>query len=194
MAVCLALDWSTSRLSVAVKRGEDIISETLQTHRFQVAEALQIVEQVLYSAGVRAGEVEEIRVGRGPGNTTGIRQSLAAAIGISSPGNLPLRAVSSGTLIASGPEWREKQGWILGDARRGMWWGASFPAAPLQWELKTPEDWKEEVAGSLVLSSEASRLTGIEAVEAFPSAEVLLQLELEQLQDPAEPLYLHPAV
>ncbi|MGA0333884.1 MAG: tRNA threonylcarbamoyladenosine biosynthesis protein TsaB [Kiritimatiellia bacterium] len=189
----LALEWSSSRISVAARWEEGHRQEILDLKRFQAEVALPMLESFLSEIP----EPTELRVGRGPGNYSGIRQALAWSFGYCAPGELSLRAVSSGQAQA-----RRIAGScpapfaVLGDARRGMWWGQIFGAEPDVWRLQTPKEWVGEIGKMPVFSQEAERLQGggLDLWEDFPLADDLLDLpDSVSAEDPV-PLYLHPPV
>ena len=193
MSIRLALEWSSPRISAAVEVEGTVYSRTSDLTWFRMPDALTLVEDVFREGGVEAGDLTEILIGRGPGNYTGVRQALALAMGMAAPGRLPVRCTSSGRVLASSVN--DPDGfWILGDARRGLWWGAKFPAESPDWQLHCPEHWKKVLGSVPVYSGEPKRLEGIQAVEQYPDAASLFDLPPGTLTDPLEPLYLHPAV
>jgi tRNA A37 threonylcarbamoyladenosine modification protein TsaB len=174
--------------------GGDVTVRSEEHSRFSAPAALDLLTDTLRESDCAPARITEIRIGRGPGNYTGIRQSIAVAIGLSLPESTPILAVNSGTLI-SAPADAAAGYWVLGDARRGLWWGGRFPVSGLpEWTLKTPEAWMKDLQRDVVLSSEADRLHGLKVQQGFPSVQVLLDLRDSQLTEAAEPLYLHQAV
>jgi len=194
MNVRLGLEWSTSRVSVAVEKESTVIARSLDLPRFRAPDALGLLMTVLKEAETTAGELTEIRVGRGPGNYTGVRQALAVAIGLSQPDALPVRAVNSGTVLVSGLSSGGEKIRVMGDARRGLWWGAEFPSTNPEWILRPPNEWTAEPQASRLVSSEADRLSPLHVEPAYPSASDLFVLNEDQLNECAVPLYLHQAV
>lgn len=192
--VCLALEWSSPLLSVGVSMGKEIVTKDISLQRFRMPEALALLDVLFDETGIEPEKLTEVRVGRGPGNYSGVRQAISAALGLAAPGGVNVLAVSSGTLLAKAlPEHDEF--WVLGDARRGHWWGACFPAEDgPQWDIQPPDVWKQRTGSLPVYSSESERLHGLEAQAMFPHAKDLLRLPVEQVAEPAEPLYLHPPV
>lgn len=185
----LAVEWSSTRLSVAMG-GEE---RSLEVSRFKAEEALPFLEEFLKGHP----QPSEIRVGRGPGNYSGIRQSLAWAFGYTAPGGIRLRTCASGQAQACRLQATVDAPFaILGDARRGVWWGAVFPASAAEWRLQTPEAWAAELKGLPVFSQEAPRLQkdGFAVRADFPAALDLLTVPERELGDHRLPLYLHPAV
>ncbi|MEX2607404.1 MAG: hypothetical protein WD708_08670 [Kiritimatiellia bacterium] len=193
MTKILALEWSSRRLSVAWSRDGKFEERVLEASRFRVAEALSL----LVDCGDILKEISEVRIGRGPGNYTGVRQSLSWAIGFAAPGGICLKSISSGR--AQALRLLETDGGeiaILGDARRGQWWGARFPADQPVWRLQDPAAWRTEVAGLKIFSPEAERLVeGVDdVVQDYPRATDLLTFPLELPPEEPVPCYLHPAV
>jgi tRNA A37 threonylcarbamoyladenosine modification protein TsaB len=189
----LALEWSSRRLSVAWSRGGEVEERVIEASRFRVTEALSLLED----CGDILKDLTEIRIGRGPGNYTGVRQSLSWAIGFSAPGGICLKAISSGRAQARRLlENTVEEIAIVGDARRGQWWGARFPAPQADWRLQPPGIWQAEVQGLKVFSPEAERL--IERLDAvtldYPRATDLLAFPSDLSTEELAPCYLHPAV
>lgn len=196
MKTVLALEWSTRKLSVAL--GE--ISREMALERFRAPEAMALLNEVLAESGFDSGDIGEIRVGRGPGNFSGIRLAFAWAAGFAAPGGVHLVSISSGRALARRLLEVNPQGvLILGDARRGQWWGGIFrPKQSGEWEMHEPEIWgrrlrAEAAAGTpmRVISPDADRLAAaIECEALFPHARDLLAWT--GAEEPAEPLYFHP--
>ncbi|WFB35441.1 hypothetical protein P3T73_14885 [Kiritimatiellota bacterium B12222] len=190
----LAIEWSSTQLSMAWQCGGELHEEVMTLKRFQAELALPRLEALLS----QISQPSEIRVGRGPGNYSGIRQALAWSFGYCAPGNVRLKAFSSGCAQAhriaqtvDGPFV------ILGDARRGVWWGRIFSVSEdMGWQLKSPGQWTEDIQGMPVYSQEAVRFSqaSFPVIEDFPSAGDLLNMSDDaEMEDPS-PLYLHPPV
>ncbi len=191
----LCLEWSARRISVALDTGSRQEELAVELPRFRAPEALSLVDQLLADTGCRLHEVSEIRIGRGPGNYSGVRQAFSWAAGACAPGGIRLYAVASGKAQSHrlAKEVSEPF-WILGDARRGMWWGAAH-GCEMAWELKTPDAWREVIADGTVFSAEADRLSGLPGLHPdMPLSTDLLLLGEPQPHEPIEPLYLHPPV
>lgn len=194
MNVCLGLDWSTRTVSVGLCCDGELIIRTLEVDRFNAPQALGLVLETLSDAGCSEKDITEIRIGRGPGNYTGIRQSIAFSIGLAAPSSLPVVAVNSGTLMQSDTLSESDARWIMGDARRGRWWGAHFPSMDPQWMVLPPEEWPKRVSQTPVMSAEPERLDTLEVQSATPSMSALLHVPADQLPEPVQPLYLHGPV
>lgn len=192
MAV-LAVEWSSRRLSVAIGRGEEVRERAVEVDRFRAPEGMALLDAVL---GEFDGDLGEIRVGRGPGNYSGIRQAFAWAAGMAAPGGLRVTARSSGRAQACRLLGVSAPLWILGDARRGLWWGCRFSRETMEgeWMLAPPESWRERIGDEPVFSAEAERLGGLSNVIAdMPRARDLLEAK-ELNEEEATPIYLHPPV
>lgn len=192
----LAIEWSSRRLSVAYEgEGVEPMEASVEVARFRAEEAMKLLEEWMEALPGGWRGVRDIRVGRGPGNYSGIRQGFAWAAGAAAPGGIRVTACSSGRAQARRLRREGETLWILGDARRGMWWGCGFgedEEAEAAWETAPPEAWRERVRGARVVSAEASRLSGLEGVESdCPRALDLLHTEAEEA---CRPIYLHPPV
>jgi tRNA A37 threonylcarbamoyladenosine modification protein TsaB len=189
----LAIEWSSSRISVAWQTRDTRGGEVLALQRFQAELALPMLGKVV--AGL--SELRTIRIGRGPGNYSGIRQSLAWAIGYCAPGGIALCTAASGDAQAYRLQ-RSVLGpfAILGDARRGVWWGKTFPEAGQGWRLQAPQAWIDALGDMPVFSQEAVRLQGLglNLQADYPQASDLLALPEGKMTLDLNPLYLHPAV
>lgn len=189
----LAIEWSSSRVSVARSGAGGVEEKLLMLPRFQAEQALPLLEDLV--AG--ASGFDEIRIGRGPGNYSGIRQSLAWAIGYAAPGGTEILTAASGDAQAHRLQGEGAHAFaILGDARRGVWWGKTFPESETGWRLQTPAAWVAELGDCPVFSQEAGRLQdhGLNLQADEPRAGDLLALPAAQLSRDLNPLYLHPAV
>lgn len=191
----LAVEWSTKRLSVATQTQQGELPESSCTvDRFHGPDAIRMLEDHFTNDGLDIRSVREIIIGRGPGNFSGIRLAFAWAAGWAAPGGVTVRACSSGHAMAHRLLSNFEPFWVIGDARRGKWWGCAVRnGTPGDWRLETPDTWQQEIGDGQVFSSEAGRLTGLLNVqEAYPTATDLLNFPGGD--EPLEPLYLHPAV
>ncbi len=189
----LAIEWSSTRLSVAWNISGEVTEQVLELKRFQAEVALPFLEGFLAELPM----FTEIRIGRGPGNYSGIRQSLAWAFGYVAPGGTDLKVYSSGVAQAARISSEiEKPFAVLGDARRGVWWGRVFGNGKDDWRLQPPEAWAEELGEMPVFSQEAARLgsAAFEVIADYPAAKDLLLLPDDFPEEESLPLYLHPAV
>jgi tRNA A37 threonylcarbamoyladenosine modification protein TsaB len=195
MSVTLAMEWSTRRLSVATGGvALSPLESVLEVDRFHGPAAIGLLETHLAERDIPLSSVDELVIGRGPGNFSGIRLAFAWAAGCMAPGGVTLRAHSSGRVMAERLMKDAPPFYVLGDARRGFWWGCAVREGHIgDWTLETPEVWRDKIGGSSVYSSEAARLGALSGLqEAYPSA--LDLLTTRQAPEERAPLYLHPAV
>ena len=78
----LALEFSSSQRSVALRRGGDkhSLTEAVETGG-RATNALAMIQQVLSQAGIEREQIDLLAVGLGPGSYTGIRAAIAVAQG-----------------------------------------------------------------------------------------------------------------
>jgi tRNA threonylcarbamoyl adenosine modification protein YeaZ len=192
MKKILAVEWSSRRISCALTGCDEVWTEC---PRFHAPTAMGLLDRLFAEHEISWEQIGEIRVGKGPGNYSGVRQAFAWAFGASAPGGIRVRSVSSGQAQANRLQKEgETEFWILGDARRGTWWGAAA-GETMEWEIATPEEWIKRVSGNPVFSGESERLTGVEGIRQHtPTAIDLLNVPENSLSDDNRPLYLHPAV
>ena len=97
----LALDTSTSRMSVALTRsGETICEINLMVKTGHAGMILPVIDEVLSKGGTKRDELGLIAVGTGPGSFTGIRIGLATAKGLAEALHCPIIGISTLDTIA----------------------------------------------------------------------------------------------
>lgn len=96
----LALDTSTERISVAIKRGEDVYGVCFLGKRKHVEVLPKLIEVVLERADLRADELNVVGVGIGPGSLTGLRVGIATAVGLVAPFDTPVVTLVSFEMAA----------------------------------------------------------------------------------------------
>lgn len=215
--IVLALDCSSPVCSLALTRGENVLGVRDWSADGRSRQQLfPHLESLLRDAGVTAAAINLIAVGRGPGNFSGLRSSMAAAQAMALPDGKPVLAVSSGRMVAASafaadPALARIR--VLGDARRGTLWYADFSrpgpgdiVAPSEWRLASGEELLRDAVPS-VTSDPARLLAAYPRVsetlaigEALtPSAPVLASLARAEharglSHEPFAPVYMHPAV
>lgn len=176
------------------------------------------LEALLREVDIPIAHLNQIVVGRGPGNFSGLRSSMAAAQAMALPEDIPLAAFSSGRGMASSVFAQHadvSRVRVIGDARRGFLWHALFerPAAGTAvsfspWELATAENLiSMKSSDERCLSSEVERLqqhypdvvTHLQPASRYPDAADLAQLAAlcratGLSPEPWEPMYMHPPV
>jgi tRNA threonylcarbamoyladenosine biosynthesis protein TsaB len=128
--IVLALDTSHQRGSVAVCRGEEILSEILfdasDTHS---ATLLPGVDACLASAKVALSAVGLFAVVYGPGSFTGLRIALATVKAFAAARRAPVVPVESCAVLAAAFPYAARPVLTLVDARRGEVYGALYDTA-----------------------------------------------------------------
>jgi tRNA threonylcarbamoyladenosine biosynthesis protein TsaB len=132
----LAIETSSSRGSVAIARGPQVLVELAHESPSAHAEQLlPLLEQALGRAGVERGHLERVGVGLGPGSFTGLRVGIAFGQGIAAGLSIPLFGVPSlanlalagrGTTAAERGDGAERLYGGLLDARRGEYFFAAY--------------------------------------------------------------------
>jgi tRNA threonylcarbamoyl adenosine modification protein YeaZ len=193
----LALETSTARGSAALWRDGRLLDvEEFQSERAHNAVLFAPLGRLL----ARAGDLEMIVTGTGPGSYTGVRVGIAAATGLALARRAPLIGLPS--LLALTHAVGLDRFAVCGDARRGSWWWA---------EVESGRVTQPPVAGTAEESAaRASLWSGqvftmdpavpewCHATVTFPRAELLAaaaaglsESTVEALAaQPVEPLYL----
>lgn len=117
----LALEFSSARRSVALGRGEELLSEAVEQTTGRGTSALGLIEKVLTREKIQREEVEVIAVGLGPGSYTGIRAAIAVAQGWQLARGTKLLGVSSMASLAAQARMEKNFGRLslAVDAQRG---------------------------------------------------------------------------
>lgn len=121
-SLTLAIDASTYRGTVAVLRGERVLSRREVAMKGADEERLMpAVAEALEAAGVSVHDLARVACGEGPGSFTSLRIAGAIAKGIASARGIPLYAVSSLLLVAAAAEPPLEPGpyMVVTDAMRG---------------------------------------------------------------------------
>lgn len=120
--ITLALDASTSRGSVCLAHGREVLSARAVAMRDAQSERLMpAVAAVLAEAAIAVDGVDRIVCGQGPGSFTGLRIAAAIAKGLAVAAAKPLYGVSSLALMvaAAAPTLRPGEYLAVLDALRG---------------------------------------------------------------------------
>lgn len=184
----LAFDTSTERMSVAVRRGTQVLAHEGAGGAQASGTLIPAIESLLAQAQLQLAQLDAIVFGRGPGSFTGLRTACAVAQGLGYGAGCPVLGLP--TLEAVAEEARERSGATqvvaVLDARmeevywahyawNGAAWTATRPPAlsgPAQVEV--PPGWT--LAGNAV-QVHAARLPAAAArIDCLPGAEALLRL------------------
>ncbi len=183
----LAIESATSRLSVALLRGETLLAEGSPDDPGHHAERiLPLVDAVLERGGCRASDPDAFAVSIGPGSFTSLRVGLATVKGLAFGSGRPvvavptLEALAFATLSSGSPLPRVP----LIDARRGEVYAAVFDvengelAARVPDGVFSPAELAAVLPGSYLLVGEGAAIFGAE-LQALAGAGVELPASLE---------------
>lgn len=158
----LAIDTSTSVMSVALMNGEHLLTESNETvDRSHSNKLIPAIHELISSQGISMKDIDGIAVGHGPGSYTGVRIGVTAAKTFAWSLRIPLISVSSLEALAYGAmnkEFAHEKQWIIPimDARRtqvytGLYvvdqaenqqvWGC-----PIRDRIQLVEDWTAQLA------------------------------------------------
>jgi tRNA threonylcarbamoyladenosine biosynthesis protein TsaB len=96
----LAFDTATDVATSALVSGDDVLGERTSTART----VLDDVDRLLAAAGMRAGDLEALVVGTGPGSFTSTRIGLAAVRGLELALGIPVAGVSTLDALGAGSQ------------------------------------------------------------------------------------------
>ncbi|MBU2409961.1 MAG: tRNA (adenosine(37)-N6)-threonylcarbamoyltransferase complex dimerization subunit type 1 TsaB [Gammaproteobacteria bacterium] len=185
----LAFDTSTETLSVAVRHGDRVVSQSAAGGPAASATLLPLIQALMEEAGLRLGDLDTIAFGRGPGSFTGLRTACSVAQGLAFGAGIDVLPVD--TLLAVAEEARHRFGaervLALLDARMDQVYAArcDFGTTPPTVSetqlfspeaLVVPEGWA--VAGN-AWTAYGARLGGVDGAtfrEVLPGAEAILRL------------------
>jgi tRNA threonylcarbamoyladenosine biosynthesis protein TsaB len=194
--ICLALEFSSERRSVALSRGETVLAEAVEQTGGRGTNALGLIEKVLADTRISREVIKVIAVGLGPGSYTGIRAAIAVAQGWQLARGVKLLGVSSADAIAAQAQADGIFGQVnvLIDAQRGEFYRSV-------WEISAAE--RREISPLKIFTgAEAAELlsageicVGPEQIKkTFPSAREIARLALRRSDfisgEKLEPIYL----
>lgn len=126
----LAIETSSSFLSVAARRSDGIWAEANLTGGFHHGEKLMLlIRQVLDMLRLKKQEVDSLACGLGPGSFTGLRIGLATVKGLAVSLHKKVIGVSSLDLIAEGSPVPSGRLAVVVDARREKVYAALYDCA-----------------------------------------------------------------
>jgi tRNA threonylcarbamoyladenosine biosynthesis protein TsaB len=212
--LAVALETSTARPSLAVRRGERLEEATLTGGRTHASDLLPTLGELLARLGAGPADIAAVVVGTGPGSYTGLRVGVATALGLARGAGAAVRGVPSLEAVAFAELAPGQSAAFLLDARQGELYLARYrrEAREVQPLLPPCVTAAAELGGLLVagervfaddatlraaeLEAERARAPGGFA-QAWPRAAALLTLGVARLEreggqreDELEPLYL----
>jgi tRNA threonylcarbamoyladenosine biosynthesis protein TsaB len=157
MRTILAIETSSELASVALLRGDAVLSRQSTGVRTHSASVLPMVQELLAEAGIRLDQCDAIAFGSGPGSFTGVRTACGVAQGLAYGAKLPV--IPLVTLPAMAEACREQHGasevlcvldarmnevyWAQYSLQDGDWQEVSAPA------LSAPADVKPQARAGL---------------------------------------------
>lgn len=103
MALILNFDTSTPVCSVALSEGGKILALRENTEGKNHAALLTVfIDEVLKEAGRKAGDLDAVAVGKGPGSYTGLRIGVSSAKGMAYALSVPVIALPTLKIMARG--------------------------------------------------------------------------------------------
>ncbi len=176
----LAIETSTSLLSVACKRADGITAEANLDGGFHHSENLiLLVKQVLDTLRLKRENIDLVACGVGPGSFTGLRIGLAAVKGLALGFRKKIAGVSSLDIAAEGISIHSGDLAVILDARREMLYTAIYrfregsPKKILKDSLLTFEELAKRVSSKTVFCGNAIDAYGERIKERFPGSHFL---------------------
>lgn len=204
----LVLDTGSPRVSVAVGRAGQAVSERSVELGRSSALLLDMIREVLEEAGVAPADLGGIAVLRGPGSFTGVRIGLATALGLHQALGIPATGISSLQALAASAEGGAGTVIAVVDALRGEWSAQMFVAQqPVTEEVLVPGGELPGLAGdgpAVVIGFGAAKLSElagwpsevrVQEPGSLASAAVRLASAPDLVWDPGlltRPLYSRP--
>lgn len=199
--ICLALECSTSRRSVAIARDGVPLAEAAHATGRDTP-LFGLIADVLARAAIAPADLQCLAVGLGPGSYTGIRIAIAAAQGWALAHPVHLLGIDSVTVTAHRARLLGHRGHtaVVADAHRGECYVAEYDLAPdslhpvsaLRIASKSQVDALRN-AGAHVVGPDLEAL-GIPGETVFPDASVLAQLAHHRTEfvaaEDLHPIYL----
>lgn len=210
LGLVLALEGSTRRASVAARFKGRSVEAALESARAHQSDLMPAVDALVRELGATPSDLSAVLVGTGPGSYTGLRVTIATALGLARAAGARVLGVPSGEIACRGECADGEELALLLDARSGELYFGRYKRVGDEVEPVTelrvvkPEQIGElNLAGAHVIT-DAPTLLDVETlarvrVDAVPRASALLDLGCDRLErgfstDPArlEPLYLRP--
>lgn len=89
MPIILAIETSSETASVALLRGDDVLSRVSSGVRTHSQAVLPMIQELLAEAGIGLSQCDAVAFGSGPGSFTGVRTACGVAQGLAFGGKLP---------------------------------------------------------------------------------------------------------
>lgn len=188
MPTILAIETSSELASVALLRGETVISRVSSGVRTHSQSVLPMIQELLAEAGIALKDCDAVAFGSGPGSFTGVRTACGIAQGLAFGGNLPVVPVVTLDAMALACHQQHGAAEVLAvlDARMGEVYWAQYrfangaaPEMVLPAALSAPEAVQPQgapVACGNGLSAYAAAFAAGGHAGVMPHAEQVAQL------------------
>ena len=201
----LAIDTSTSAITVALHGDEIAATATVLDARGHTEHLAPLIERCLESAGRSPADVTDVVVGNGPGPFTGLRVGIVTGLVFAHARGIPVHGVCSLDVLAFDVATLRGEGDFLvaTDARRKEVYWARYAASSgtarrlTEPAVALPADLPDEVRllptagrGPLLYPQIFPHAVPIHDVQARSLAVVALQRLRDGVAMPVEPLYL----
>jgi len=218
--ITLSIEQSSAQGSIALLRGEKILSErSWEATWRQTQQLFALLPEMLSEALVQPTDIDVFAAGLGPGSFAGCRVAVAAACAFAVPDGRIVFGISSGEALAYDifTETTAAAVVVVGDARRQHVWQGQFARGEL-WPIMTkpwalhPMDRLAEMLpeDAVIVSPDWDRLGG-QLKQDCPHGATLLEarrlpiagtlgllayrkVRSGQLSESLSPIYLHPAI
>ena len=170
----LALEFSSPQRSVAIARGNSVLSEAVESGGRNAA-AFGMIEKVLAAAKIEREEIETIAIGLGPGSYTGIRAAIAMAQGWQLARATKLIGINSVEAMVVEAQAQKIFGRVnvAIDAQRHEFYLAVFEITENEW--KEIEPLKIVALAELQSRVQVNKIViGPEVFKCFPNVQVIL--------------------
>ena len=198
--ISLALDCSTALGGVVLAWGDDLnvlTREEFVAGRGRGGELFRVLERAMHAVRASGDRLDEVVVGLGPGSYSGVRQVIAAAVGLAAATGARLGGVPS-VLALRGVEGCYQ---TVGDARRGAFYYAAVrektcvagpellpDSVALQDRLAERSDWPVFVVDTALPGG----LLGDTPIATVDASALLAVPRAVHMPPPLEPIYLRP--
>lgn len=127
----LAIDTSTSYLSLAVVRNEEIVAYRNEDLNRQMSNLIiSRISRILKQAGMEYSQIDGYIVGLGPGSFTSLRVGLSTVKGLAFTENKPVVGIPSLDAIARSIKKSDHPVCVVADARRSLVYTGCYTVSP----------------------------------------------------------------